>query len=232
MQKKYKGILLYLKVYKENDLLIKFLSNSDELISGIVYGGLSKNKRNIFQIGFYLNFEVSLKSNRPPSINAELAEPYMSNIINDKFKLNCLICVTSLINLSIIEGQKVKNLYAISDSFLLKMVFNKKWLNDFCIFLFNLLKIIGYEIDYSSQTKNQFFIMQNLKFTNVKSNNTIEFPHNILNNKSSNFNIHSINQIFNIFENVFTKYHLSNFNLRLPNQYQLFKKLIIETLQK
>ncbi len=44
MQNKYKGILLYVKSYKENDLFIKFLSNSDELISGIVYGGLSKKK--------------------------------------------------------------------------------------------------------------------------------------------------------------------------------------------
>ena len=44
MQKKFKGILIYAKIFKENDLYIKFLSNTDELISGIVYGGLSKKK--------------------------------------------------------------------------------------------------------------------------------------------------------------------------------------------
>ena len=44
MQKKIKGILLFSKVHKENDLYIKFLSNDDELVSGIVYGGLSKKK--------------------------------------------------------------------------------------------------------------------------------------------------------------------------------------------
>ena len=45
MQKKFKGILIFVKIYKENDLYIKFLSDTDELVSGIVYGGLSKKKK-------------------------------------------------------------------------------------------------------------------------------------------------------------------------------------------
>ena len=70
MQKKFKGILIFSKINKENDLFIKFLSNSDEIISGIVYGGLSKSKRNIYQVGFFLNFNVFSKPNRVPSISA------------------------------------------------------------------------------------------------------------------------------------------------------------------
>ena len=53
MQKKYRGILLFKKIYKDNDLYVKFLSNTDEIISGIIYGGLSKKKRNIYQNGFF-----------------------------------------------------------------------------------------------------------------------------------------------------------------------------------
>ena len=45
MQSKHKGILLFAKIYKENDLFIKFLSDKDHLITGIVYGGLSKKKK-------------------------------------------------------------------------------------------------------------------------------------------------------------------------------------------
>ena len=45
MQQNYKGILLNIKVYKENDLIIRFLSDTDEIITGIVYGGLSKKKK-------------------------------------------------------------------------------------------------------------------------------------------------------------------------------------------
>ena len=58
MQKKFNGILIHSKVFKDNDLLIKFLSDTDEVLSGIVYGGLSKNKKNIMQLGFFLNFDV------------------------------------------------------------------------------------------------------------------------------------------------------------------------------
>ena len=51
MQTKLRGFLVSSRVYRENDLFVKFLSEKDELISGIVYGGLSKRK-NIYQIGF------------------------------------------------------------------------------------------------------------------------------------------------------------------------------------
>ena len=226
---KYKGILIYKKIYKENDLFIRFISNTDEVISGIVYGGLSKKKRNIFQIGFYLNFNVNSYPNKPHAVDAELTQPYVSLIINDKYKLNCLICVTSLINLSIIEGQKIKNIFEIVDKFILVMFNNKKWLKDFFIFLFDLLKIIGYDIDYNNN-KNNFFDYQTLEFTEKKTQNSIKFPYNFFENQINQSNKNTANIIFMIFENVFTKHHLSNFNLQLPNHYHLFKKIIIEKL--
>ncbi len=227
MLRKFRGILLYTKVYKENDLFIKFLSNDDEIISGIIYGGLSKKKRNIFQIGFFLSFEVDFKANRPASVKAELTKPYVSTISNDKYKLNCLICVVSLINLSIIEGQIVKDIYIITNEFLNKMFYNKKWLNDFCIYLFKLLKIIGYEVDFSNNRKLKFFNIENLQFNENNSGKDIEFPYDILTNNKNNLKFNQVDQIFRIFENVFVKYHLSNFNLHLPNQYHLFKKLVL-----
>ena len=231
MQTKYRGILLYSKVYKENDLLVKFLSNSDELISGIVYGGLSKKKRNIFQIGYFLDFEVSYKSNRPSSINAELSKPLISKIINDKYKLNCLICVTSLINLSIIEGQKIKNIFYIVENFLLNMFNNKKWFADFCSFLFQLLKIIGYEIDYLEAKNKKYFDLDLLEFKNVITKTSVEFPYDLLDKNNVKIDTVNVINFFNIFETVYLRNHLSNFNLRLPNQYYLFKKLIIDKIK-
>ena len=49
MQKKVKGIIIYTKISKENNLFIKFLSENDEIISGIVYGGLSSKNKTIYQ---------------------------------------------------------------------------------------------------------------------------------------------------------------------------------------
>ncbi len=230
MLSKYKGILLFVKSHKDNDLYIKFLSNTDEIISGLVYGGLSKNKRNIYQIGFFLDFEVFFKNNRPATINAELSKPFISNIIDDKYKLNCLISLVSLINLSIIEGQKVNNIYAISHLFIIKMFSNKRWLNDYFIFLFKLLKIIGYEINYFANKEKKYFDLDTLEFCSIKSSSSVIFPHSLLMNTKHLVNYDSVVCIFKIFETIFIRNHLSDFNLQLPNQYQLFKKIIIDRI--
>ena len=52
MQTKNFGILLYRKTIKENDLFVKILSKDDQIITGIVYGGNSSKKKNIYQIGY------------------------------------------------------------------------------------------------------------------------------------------------------------------------------------
>ena len=231
MLKKYKGILLFKKINKENDLFIKFLSETDELINGIVYGGLSNKKRNIFQIGFYLNIEVKYINNKPASISGELSEPFISSILNNKYKINCLMSITSLINISIIEGQKVKDIFKISNDFLSKMIVKKKWLREYFIFLFNLLKIIGYEIDYLNN-KNKYFDLIDLQFVDYNSNNSIIFPHNFFANNQTKIDIVIVYQLFEIFEKVYIQNHLSNFNLNLPNQYHLFKRLIIQKLKQ
>ncbi len=231
MLKKYKGILLFKKIHKDNDLFIKFLSETDELINGIVYGGLSNKKRNIFQIGFYLNIEVKYINNKPASISGELSEPFISSILNNKYKINCLMSITSLINISIIEGQKVKDIFKISNDFLSKMIVKKKWLREYFIFLFNLLKIIGYEIDYLNN-KNKYFDLIDLQFMDYNSNNSIIFPHNFFANNQTKIDIVIVYQLFEIFEKVYIQNHLSNFNLNLPNQYHLFKRLIIQKLKQ
>ena len=232
MQKKSRGILLFTKNYKENDLYVKIFCESNEIISGIVYGGLSKKKRNIYQIGSFININIIMKFNRPPSISGELSYPYMSLIMNDKYKLYCLLSTVSIINLSIIEGQKINNLFTLLETFIINMLEKKKWINSYFLFLFNLLKIIGYEIDYNKNQTYKFFNLDTLEFTNNPSKSSILFPHNLLDlNSKSLYNINSIINIFKIFELVITRHHLSNLNLQLPNQFHLFKKLIIDYLK-
>ena len=138
--------------------------------------------------------------------------------------------ITSLINLSIIEGQKVKDIYKTSENFLKLMFYNKKWIKEYFIFLFKLLKIIGYEIDLYGNNNKKYFNLETLDFSNTYAQSSVEFPHHLLDNNLSKIDDYSVNQILKIFEFVFEKHHLSNFNLSLPNQYQLFKKLIINRI--
>ncbi len=229
MQKKYKGLLIFSKVNNDNNLLVKILTDTDEVISGIVYGGLSNKKRNIYQLGFFLNVNITFKLNKPPSINAELTQPFISSIINDKYKLNCLLSSISLINLSIIEGQKVNNIYQLSNNFLNLMISEKRWINYYFCYLFDLLKIIGYQIDYDNKNNYKFFNLDTLEFNEINTISCVLFPYEVFGKIDKyKLNYDLLKNFFIIFEKVYYKNHLSDLNLHLPNHYQLFKNQILE----
>ncbi len=229
MQNKTSGILIYKKKIKENDLFVKFLSKDDQIITGIVYGGNS-SKKNIYQIGYYLNLRLYRKNlNKPYAIDSEIKKPYMGVIFEDKYKLQCLLSIIAIINLSIIEGQNVKGIFNITDKFILKLVYNRNWIHDYCKWLFNLLKVIGYEIDYHSYSNKQYFDIDLIQFTNVKKNNTYLFPHEFL-SKKERIQYNYMKIIFIIFENIFTKNHLNSLN-KLPYNYINFKDLIMRFLK-
>ena len=188
-----------------------------------------KKKRNILQIGFFLNFNVFFQTNKPPSISAELIEPFVSSIINNKYKLNCLLSTTSIINLSIIDGQKIDNIYKLSSEFITEMINKDKWIFLYFEYLFNLLKTIGYEIDYNQTNKKYYFDLDNLNFHETKTNSSLTFPFELFQNSSyKNLKLVSIINFFKIFETVMIKNQLFNINHSLPNQYLLFKNLLIE----
>ena len=232
MQTKNSGILLYRKVIKENDLFVKILSKEDKLITGIVYGGNSSKKKNIYQVGYYLNLSLIRKNlNTPFSINAEINNPLLGTIIYDKYKLYCLLSLISLVNLSIIEGQTIKGIFSCVDEFIKNLIFKKKWIILYCKWLFELLKIIGYEIDYISNSNKKYFDVNLLKFTNIKKNNSYVFPHDfLLDRKKIEYNYLDI--IFLIFEYIYKNNHLINFNYNLPDNYISFKNLILNYLSK
>ena len=166
------GILIYTKIIKDNDLYIRILSQNDEIISGIVYGGNSSKKKNIYQNGYYLKFSYSKRNeNRPNTIIAEIHNPFMGSIIDDKYKLSCLLSIMSIINIVIVEGQKVKDIYKLIDNFLNKLISEKTWIRLYCKWIFDLLKIIGYEIDYKSNLNKKFFNISTQMFTE-KNNDT------------------------------------------------------------
>ena len=232
MQTKNFGILLYRKVIKENDLFVKILSKDDQIITGIVYGGNSSKKKNIYQIGYYLNLSLVKKNlNSPYTINAEMRNPFLGSIISDKYKLFCLLSLISLINLSIIEGQNIKGIFNCVNEFINDLIVKKKWIILYCKCLFELLRVIGYEIDYRSNSKKKFFDVNLLKFTNIKQNNSFAFPHEFLAGKKK-IEYNYLEIIFLIFENIFNNHHLINFNNNLPDNYKSFKKLILNYLSK
>jgi len=231
MTDKIHGIILYSKKIKDNDLFIKILSSTDEIISGLVYGGNSSKKKLIYQNGYFIEFFFSKKNNNMPfTINAEISKPYLGNIINDKYKLNALLSILSLINISIIEGQKINGFYESVHQLISNIVFQNRWIVYYCKWLFNLLKLIGYQIDYKKNIDKEFFDIVNQNFLFKKNDYTIKFPH-ILFRDNPDLNFENINSIFLIFENIFSKNHLDNLNYKMPINFLNFKNIILKRLQ-
>ena len=157
MKNKSKGIIFFVKKIKDNDLYIKILSSNDEINSGIIYGGNTSKKKIIYQNGYFIDYSISKKSiNSPPVFVGELRKPFLSNIFIDKYKMNALLSILSLINLSIVEGQKIKDIFFNVEKLIINIINNNHWIISYCEWLMILLQQIGYEIDYKNN-KNKFY---------------------------------------------------------------------------
>ena len=87
MKNKQKGIIIFSKKVKDNDLYIRILSSNDQIDSGMVYGGNSYKKKLIYQNGYFINYSIVRKNeNAPPFFIAETTKPYLGNVIYDKYR--------------------------------------------------------------------------------------------------------------------------------------------------
>ena len=229
---KERGILLFSKLSSENNLYVKILTDKDEIMTGLIFGGSSKKNKNIYQVGYFLNIIIKNKNkNFPNSISGELSKPYYHNIFNDKYKLHGLLAIVSLLNISIIEGQKVNGLFDLSEKLIEILLNDEKWIIDYFLYLLNLLKLIGYDIDFHKNSLNNYFNLETLQFEDYSTSRTIKFPHQLLNKKQI-IDKQNANSFFKIFEIILQNHHLNNLNLNIPTNYLKFKKLILDFLSK
>jgi len=229
----YEGIIVFSKKIKDYDLYIRILSNNDELISGMVYGGNSSKKKLIYQVGYFIEFSILQKNkNFPPTVNAEIIRPFIVSIVKDQFKSYCLLGIISLINISIIEGQKLSSLYESVKNIVEIISLKKNWISFFCVWLFTFLQIIGYQIEYKNKKNYKFFNLNTQRFENSTMNHySIIFPHKMLELKGK-VNFNDLNAIFKIFESIYSKNHLDNINYKMPINFINFKNKILKTLQE
>ncbi len=231
MQNKLKGLIFYTKNIKDNDLYIKILSSNDYVNSGLVYGGNSSKKKSIYQKGYFIDFIYKKKNENSPLVfTADICKPYISNMYNNKFKLNALASILSLINISIFEGQQIKGFYTGVFNLINKINNKDKWIIFYCEWLFDLLKFIGYQIDYNLNFNKKYFDLSDQEFTNLRGKNCIEFPHNFFQDYS-NINYANLETVFSIFENIFSKNHLENINYKMPESFKDFKKITLNKLR-
>jgi len=231
MIKKDEGIITFSKKIKDNDLFIKVLSSEDKITSGMVYGGNSSKKKSIYQIGYFINYSLFQKNvNLPPSFTAEITKPFISPIISDKYKSYSLLSIVSFVNLSIVEGQIINGLYSSIKDIVEIIIMKKHWISFYCEWLFKLLKMIGYQIDYKNKKGYKYFNLITQDFENSIIKNSIAFPHKMLAH-SSKISFKEVNAIFTIFESIYIKNHLDNMNYKMPISFINFKNSLLSQLK-
>ena len=104
-------------------------------------------------------------------------------------------------------------------------------ISSFCEWLLYFLKLLGYGIDYKNMDM-KYFNLHSLTFENKYNNSkSILFPKQLL-NKNAILTYESVKLLFMIFETVFKKNHLNNYNKLMPTNYLNFKFLILKELKK
>jgi len=231
MKNNKKGIIFYSKIIKDNDLYIRVLSSDDIILSGMVFGGHSKKKKIIYQNGYFIDFSINQKNeNFPPIFLAEITKPYIGIIFEDKYKLHALLSILNIIKLSIVEGQYIRGIYNQTEFLIDKIIFENHWIIFYCEWLFQLLKLIGYQIDYQNNVNKLYFNLSSQEFEKFITNSSIKFPHSLF-SFNKNITYENINAVFLIFESIFLKNHLDNINYKMPSNYLNFKNLIIDKLK-
>ena len=225
------GFIIFIKKVKDNDLFVKILTDKDEIITGLVYGGNSSKKKSIYQIGYFIEFNFTQKNNSAPkSIKAEIIKPYINNIMNNKFKSYSLLNIISLINISILEGQKLTSIFVSVKNIIEIVSYNKNWISHYCEWLMSFLKIIGYQIEYKNKSNLEYFNLLSNELSVNKLNNSIKFPHMIFQHNSK-INFDDLNNFFQIFESIFSKSHLDNLNYKMPINFINFKEIVLKELR-
>ena len=142
------GFLLSKNNYSENSIIIETFTLNHGKFNGIVYGGASRKQKKNLQIGnkILLNWK-SKGENRPGYFTVELLNPISPLYFDDKKKIACILCASSILKILLPERQINKVIYKSFDNVLNNLNQNN-WINLYIKWELSLIKELGFEIDF------------------------------------------------------------------------------------
>ncbi len=150
------GIIISLKKYGENSLIVKVFSQNHGIYRGFVRSAKSSKDKVIYQIGNLISFEfrARIEDNLGSFFAVDLVRSYCSKIMFDKMRLDCVRALFSIIDDSFLERENQEILFGKLQLFLQKLADEKTTTKDFFADYIKLelkiLKTLGYGIDLSS----------------------------------------------------------------------------------
>ena len=143
-----KGYLLSLNKYNENSSIAEFYTENNGKIVGVIFGSTSKKIKSYLLIGnkFHINSKLR-EDGRLGYLKVEIDEIKTPVYLENKKKLFCIIYCMNLIKILTAENENNVEIYHLLEK-LFKIIELDNWLVEFLYLELNILKSIGYDINF------------------------------------------------------------------------------------
>ena len=197
------GYLLSKNNLSENTIIIEVFTLNHGKYNGVVYGGSSRKKKNIFQIGNKILLDWNSKSeNKIGYFKTEFIYPVSPLFFDNKKKSICIFSATSILRILLPERQINKKIYLSFEKFINDLN-NKNWILLYILWELSLIKELGFETNLE-KAKLLIHKLNNkdINFSNAEIKSALTFNKNLILE-----NFITPNKIkFPIYRNILEKY--------------------------
>ena len=150
-----KGYLLSLSKYNENSSIAEFFTENNGKVVGVIFGSTSKKIKSYLLIGnkFHINSKLR-EDGRLGYLKVEIDEIKTPVYLENKKKLFCIIYCMNLIKILTVENESNMEIYFLLEK-LFKIIDLDNWLVEFLYLELNILKSIGYDINFKDYVVNK-----------------------------------------------------------------------------
>ena len=150
-----KGYLLSLNKYNENSSIAEFFTENNGKVVGVIFGSTSKKIKSYLLIGnkFHINSKLR-EDGRLGYLKVEIDEIKTPVYLENKKKLFCIIYCMNLIKILTVENESNMEIYYLLEK-LFKIINLDNWLIEFLYLELNILKSIGYDINFKDYVVNK-----------------------------------------------------------------------------
>ena len=149
-----KGFLLSKNKYNENSVIAEFFTENNGKVSGLIFGATSSKIKNFLLIGNKFNIQfISKNQNKAGYFKIEIDKIFTPFFLENKTKLSCILYSFNLIKILTVENQANKYIYEELQK-LFELLNSDKWIQKFIFWELNIIKLVGYDINFSDYVDN------------------------------------------------------------------------------
>ena len=218
MQWSDEGYLLSKNNFDENSIIIESFTLKHGKYSGLVYGGASRKKKKIFQIGnkILLNWK-STGENKTGYFTVELIKPIAPSFFDDKRRSACILSLTSILKILLPERQINPKIYN-SFEMMINNLNSKNWIELYIHWELSLIKELGYEVNLLNEKNNESKVSNFIEI----NNKSLKIPKIFLKNNIHTFYNNEIREALTFNKELLLENFINPNGLRFP----LFRNIL------